>query len=185
MLYYLRGVKRNQQPEAMRTHWKGFSALTYDVVDCTMENILTSEGLALLVRQICRVRACGIVLMAPVCSSWSWMSRFSTQRSIIEPLGNDTSESVAAGNLMVSRMVLLMSLIVARGSIFIIEQPQGSIMLQHPRFQHFIKHNIVWKVLLGEPATCALAGLTCALQPSSLRRYAFEAYLLSKIGVGT
>ena len=89
----------------MRAHWKGFSALTYDVVDCTMENILTSEGLALLVRQICRVRACGIVLMAPVCSSWSWMSRFSTQRSIIEPLGNETSESVAAGNLMVSRMV--------------------------------------------------------------------------------
>ena len=47
---------------------------------------------------------------------------------------------------MTSRTLLLLWLVVAKGSIFVLEQPQGSILDAHPRFVDFIDRNVVWEV---------------------------------------
>ncbi len=64
----------------MREHWRSFETLTYDIVDLSLQDISSSAGFIALVRQVCRVRACGVVLLAPVCFSFSWMSRFDGQK---------------------------------------------------------------------------------------------------------
>ena len=132
--------------EAMRDHWRAFESLTYDISDSSLQDILSVAGFLLLARQVCRVRRCGIVLLAPVCSSFSWMSRYSTGRNVNEPLGHSWSPSATEGNLLVARTILLLRLIVARGCVYILEQPLGSIMPEHPRFQQFLREYIVYKV---------------------------------------
>ena len=49
-----------------------------------------------------RCKEGGVIWLAPVCSSWVWISRGSSGRSKIMPLGLP-SESTAAGTLQVSR----------------------------------------------------------------------------------
>jgi hypothetical protein len=74
----------------------------------------------------------------PVCSSFVWVSRASTGRSVWNPLGKPkTSPSVAMGNEMVSRLMLLLLIMKAKGCFTITEQPKGSLMEQHPRFVWF------------------------------------------------
>lgn len=43
------------------------------------------------------------MFLAPVCSSWCWVARGSTRRSISFPGGDSSRQSVADGNCMVSR----------------------------------------------------------------------------------
>ena len=74
------------------------------------------------------------------------MSRHSTGRNVLEPLGNERSQSVKDGNLMVSRVVLALMLIMARGSVFVLEQPLQSFLPEHPRFEDFIKRHTIYKV---------------------------------------
>ena len=50
-----------------------------------------------------RMKSGGLLMCAPVCSSWVWMSRSVTLRSKILPLGDIRCATVAAGNLQVSR----------------------------------------------------------------------------------
>ena len=137
--------------QAMRQHWRKFETLTFDIVDSSLQDMLTTTGFITLVRQICRVRGCGMVVLAPVCSSFSWMCRYSTGRSITFPLGNEAFTSVAEANMLVSRTIMILSLIIARGCVFVLEQPLGSIMPQHPRFQQFLADHVVWKVSLHMP----------------------------------
>ena len=134
----------------MREHWRSFKALTFDVLDSCEQDILSSEGFAFLVRQVCRVRRTGICVLAPVCRTWSWMSRHSSGRSPLEPLGTGKCPAADEGNEMVSKIVLLMKLIISRGSIFVLEQPHGSLLPEHPRFQDFLRHHVFWKVFARE-----------------------------------
>ena len=69
-------------------------------------------------------------------------------RSIICPLGDERHLSVRKANIMVSRVVLLLYLLHAKGCVFIVEQPQGSLMPEHPRFAAFLLAVVVWKVVL-------------------------------------
>ena len=49
---------------------------------------------------------------------------------------------------MVARLVLVLYLCVARGVLFILEQPQGSTAAWHPRLQDFFRNHTVYR------ATC-------------------------------
>ncbi|CAE8699845.1 unnamed protein product [Polarella glacialis] len=63
------------------------------------------------------------------------MSRGTTLRSFLTPLGDSSNAKVMLGNVMVSRVVLLCMLIVVMGGCWVIEQPGSSIMAEHPRFR--------------------------------------------------
>ena len=75
---------------------------------------------------------------APVCSSWTFMNSGTSRRSRSLPLGDVRIPSIRNANQMVSRMVLLMYLLVARTIFVLWEQPKGSVMEAHPRFQEFL-----------------------------------------------
>ena len=85
---------------------------------------------------------------APVCSSWTWVGRSQTGRRSFLPLGDPRVPTVAEGNIMVSRMVLHLFVLEARGCWWILEQPMSSLLEEHPRFQQFISSHVVWRYTL-------------------------------------
>ena len=70
----------------------------------------------------------GFAHFAPVCSTWVWVSRHSTSRSYIHPLGRPGQQIVGEANIMVARVVLLTALLMGRGVWVTIEQPVSSLM---------------------------------------------------------
>lgn len=79
-----------------------------------------------------------VVFMAPVCSSWVKLNTGTSGRSLGRPLGKRTARNRDA-NKMVSRVILLAWICVSLGLCFILEQPRGSWMELHPRFQEFVR----------------------------------------------
>ena len=80
---------------------------------------------------VMQLDAQGLLWLAIVCSSWVWMSRGSTGRSIDYPLGVPC-QSVDAANKMVARCGMLMIIAIARGAAWALEQPMSSLMVKHP-----------------------------------------------------
>ncbi|CAK9084650.1 unnamed protein product [Durusdinium trenchii] len=73
-------------------------------------------------------------LLAPVCGSWSAVSRGSTLRSYINPMGRHCP-SVDSGNRMVSRCVLLILLMMSKNLRWLLEQPHQSLLPRHKRME--------------------------------------------------
>jgi hypothetical protein len=143
--------------EAMASHVRRFTTLTFDIVDSLLQNILIDVGFELLLTLIRKARRAGVVLLAPVCSSFCWLNRHTSERSPIEPLGNEGVPSVRDGNVMVSRVCLILRWIMSKGSVFIVEQPLGSILPEHPRFVAFITQHVVYQVSFFRACQCNLA----------------------------
>lgn len=80
----------------------------------------------------------GVNLLAPVCGSWSTVSRGSTLRTFINPMGHQQFSSVGFGNRMTSKCVLLILVILAKNLIFILEQPSQSLMPRHKRLEWLV-----------------------------------------------
>lgn len=95
----------------------------------------SATGYALAVALMTSVRPGGAALFAPVCSSWVFMNRGTSMRTFAAPLGAPGSAGVQEANLMVSRVVLLLAIAWVKGLFVIWEQPQNSLMEQHPRMQ--------------------------------------------------
>ena len=81
-----------------------------------------------------------------MCSSWVWCNLATSGRTLLSPCGKQGQAGVDQGNLQVSRLVILCMIAVARGCDFIIEQPAGSIMFSHPRFQQLLRSMQIWQV---------------------------------------
>ncbi len=86
---------------------------------------------------------------APVCSSWSWLNRGTSKRSLSEPLGTEHNEGVRLGNLMAARLVLVLLVMLAHGAWALVEQPVGSLFAQHPRMQWLIEHTRWWRMSIN------------------------------------
>lgn len=54
-------------------------------------------------------------------------------------MGWKSVRCVRIGNEMVSKLMLLAFIWISKGVFFVIEQPKGSLMDQHPRFQAFLR----------------------------------------------
>ena len=88
----------------------GLRGHSQDVLYSRAMNVLTPAGFALCALSTMRLRPGAILPMGPVCSSWVWMCRKQSRRSFTCPLGDEDAEFVAHGNLMISRVVLLILL---------------------------------------------------------------------------
>ncbi len=77
--------------------------------------------------------------MAPVCSSWTFLNRGTSGRHRSMPLGRFClHEYVREANVMVSRCTLLAWAALAVGAFYCLEQPAGSLLQYHPRWQQLI-----------------------------------------------
>lgn len=83
-------------------------------------------------------------VIALCCNSFCMPASSSHGRSILFPLGNENYEFVAIGNLLASRMTLLMFYSLAKKCRFLLEQPGGSALPLHPRVSSFFERHYVW-----------------------------------------
>lgn len=102
------------------------------------DDIMSAAGLLHALSLVLRVRGGGVVWFGVVCSSWVWISRSSTQRSEVRPMGRDSANNANA-NAMVSRVMLLLRIANARAIMTVLEQPTSSLMPSHPRFQQVLR----------------------------------------------
>ena len=104
-------------------------------------DMLSTTGFGLALTLILRMGMSGrgLLWMAPVCSSWIFMSMGTTMRSRWTPEGDTSVACVKDGNIMVCRCVLLAALAHALNLTWIIEQPSSSVMVYHPRMQWLAK----------------------------------------------
>ena len=96
---------------------RGVAGLSFEINDNKiMEDALTLQGLITQFVFALRLQEHyqSLAHWGTVCSSWIWMSRSSTGRAIFQPLGDRWSDSARAGNIMVSRMTLVLYLLVAK-----------------------------------------------------------------------
>jgi hypothetical protein len=77
----------------------------------------------------------GVLFCAPVCSTWVWMNRSTSCRSLHSPCGREGLECVRLANQQVARVCLLALLMCITGRAFILEQPGSSLLFAHPSFQ--------------------------------------------------
>eukprot|EP00435_Cladocopium_sp_Y103_P017229 s1834_g4.t1 len=78
-----------------------------------------------------------VVLLAPVCSSFSYMCSSQSLRVFYMPEGDEAIWWVKEGNVMSCRVTLLCWLCCALGIVFVLEQPGSGKFGQMPRWQHF------------------------------------------------
>ncbi len=114
----------------------GFAAASFELQDDQLwEDFLSPRGFAHAITLVLKTRWGGALWGAPVCSTLVWINRATSRRSALRPLGDETRPSVAQGNMMIYRMVVLIIIANARGLWWCIEQPKGSLMDRHPAFQ--------------------------------------------------
>ena len=65
------------------------------------------------------------------------------------PLGTLPLQSVLDANKMVSRVVLYVFVLTARGVFWMLEQPVNSLLEAHPRFQQLIAHFKIYRVKIN------------------------------------
>ena len=123
----------------------GFRGCTFEVKHARVtQNILTREGFLFALTLIWRLAPKSIIVMAPVCSTWVYMSRSRTMRSEAFPHGATDRRLVRDANVMISRLCFLIELAEARGVWWVVEQPLTSIMHLHKRFQRLLQTTVVF-----------------------------------------
>ena len=122
-------------------HYEGTS---FDVRYNCLHNLLVPAGFLIALTCTMTTYKRGIIWWAPPCSTWVFMSRHSTGRSI-DPSGSAANLNVQAQNYLVRRLVYLLTVCIKRGVFFVVEQPRSSIMWSHFAFRRFIRR---WDALL-------------------------------------
>ena len=117
----------------------GVDILSPQKVSQPRRNLGTKHGFCLALKLICRLRRFGLTWWAPPCSSWVWISRATNKRSVEDPLGDENQKRVRWNNRLVSRLMILLELVRFLGLFWILEQPQSSIILEHPKFNKRLK----------------------------------------------
>ena len=107
----------------------GLAAYGFELKKDTIAmDLLSAPGFLFAISLGLRTLRGGFSLFAPVCSTWVWVSRHSTGRSYMNPMGNVHQACTADANKMISRVVLMASLLISRGCWVVIEQPVSSLM---------------------------------------------------------
>ena len=110
-------------------------------------NWLSAHGFLHALTLAMSLRDGGQSTNAPVCSSWTWINRSTSQRSVGKPLGAASErQSVAEGNEMVARLMLYVFCLAARGAWWVVEQPAQSLLEKHPRVQAWCATRLLWRV---------------------------------------
>lgn len=128
---------------------KGRRCMSFELKDNPQKmNWLRANGFAYAIHLALSLGDASQAVMAPVCSSWVWVNRSTSGRSIQRPLGDCSKDYVRLANIMVARCALVCLLLSAKGCFWLLEQPSGSLLEQHPRMQWLIKSLKLWRVYI-------------------------------------
>ena len=112
---------------------------SHDIRNGRAFDFLANSGFALAANSVGRLQPNGIAPLGPTCSSWVFLSRSSSKRNYLYPIGCEELDWVRAGNVMASRVCLLLLLIVYAQCTFLLEQPVSSLFSRHHRFVLVVK----------------------------------------------
>jgi hypothetical protein len=107
-----------------------------------------SAGLILALQMVLRLAPGAGHWSAPVCSSFTRVTIGTSGRSPGRPLRCTAHRSVQDGNLLVSRLALILRTLDALGIWWCFEQPVGSLLEYHPRIQALFRDLQVWRVTI-------------------------------------
>ena len=111
----------------------GLRGATLDLRIDPAHNILTPQGFVVLLTQLLRLRPGGGSFgPPPPCSTWVFMSRGSTGRSVEVPEGNWRNPYILAQDALVDRLALALHVAHAVGAYWVVEQPMSSLMWEYP-----------------------------------------------------
>ena len=113
----------------------GCRSATYDLSRDANEDMLTTGGWLKALRQVLRLKIGAVLWCGTPCSTWIFLSRGSTGRSTLNPLGRPLVQCVSDANILASRVCLLCIVAFARGASWAMEQPASSLLPLHPRVQ--------------------------------------------------
>ncbi|CAJ1435264.1 unnamed protein product [Effrenium voratum] len=102
---------------------------------------LTSDaGFLLALTTILNGKADGFLcVIGLICSSFVQISSGTHCRTPSRPLGNEQVAGVRLGNLLASRTVLLIWVLVSVDGVFLLEQPRSSMLPWHPRIRQLFR----------------------------------------------
>ncbi|CAK9030398.1 Uncharacterized protein SCF082_LOCUS19198 [Durusdinium trenchii] len=109
-------------------------------------DLLSPSGFAMAIMScLACVQDNHVIVIAVVCSSFVSISRGSTGRSYLNPLGFPDCDATKIGNLLASRLALLLYLIASRGGVWVVEQPSSSLLFRHPRLREACRRMKVFR----------------------------------------
>lgn len=122
----------------------GYDGRTFDMRLSELHNFMRPAGFIAMIATVMAMHKGAVLWLGTPCSTWVFMSRHSTGRRI-DILGNLESPYIRAQNALISRVCYIIVLAMKRGVYWIIEQPDSSIVWQHPlmarvlsRYSHLI-----------------------------------------------
>lgn len=112
--------------------------------------LLGDIGFMYAIRQILRLKEGALGFWGLPCNSFGFMARSLHQRSNSSPFGCGHHAFVQCGNILITRMVALMMLMVSRQVRWMLEQPDRSAAAICPYLQHLLSfphvepHRVFW-----------------------------------------
>eukprot|EP00969_Alexandrium_andersonii_P142862 6315503-Alexandrium_andersonii.AAC.1 len=117
-------------PEQGAFNRAGLTSIGFDKsYDEVGQSFNTNTGFLQALAYATRLRSRGLSWWATVCSTWVWVSRGSTGRSSMTPLGAwSTSKPVQEANEQVTRMCLIVLYLASKFCLFCLElgRPRGT-----------------------------------------------------------
>ncbi len=114
---------------------QGYSSDTVEIrEDPANQDLTTKAGFEYAVGLVLRLAKGGLLMMAPVCSSWVFANVSNTKRSKTNPSGDLTYPPVLAGSVMAEVAVFCMLLANAREVLAMLENPASSLLFSYPPF---------------------------------------------------
>jgi len=128
----------------------GFVGMSIDIAyDEMLFDILTPLGFCIMLAAVWRLRRHGVLLLAPPCSSWVWMSMGSSKRRKQSEdgaaadlwKGDPENHRIKSQNRFISRIACVIELCRRRKVHHILEQPKTSLMFEHLRLNKARRRN--------------------------------------------
>ncbi|CAK0863566.1 unnamed protein product [Prorocentrum cordatum] len=101
---------------------QGFNVASFEIDDNPMHDFIGPRGFMMILLLCLQISAGGGFLAAPVCSTWIWLNRGTSQRSPGLPLGIANVPTVVQANEQVSNLTLVCFLLSALGIFWCVEQ---------------------------------------------------------------
>lgn len=105
----------------------GFATASFDILQDPAQDVCVEGGFLALAQMVLRLVPGGLLWVAPMCNSFSWLCMSTTGRSSFNGYaGNPANPNVVRGNHAALASVFLMRLALGRGAHGIMENPTGS-----------------------------------------------------------
>lgn len=111
----------------------GLRTVHFELAEGPDMDLLSTTGLLKAVKACLRLRPGGLAWFGTPCSSFVWVNRFTSGRTLSEPLGNVGLRYVQQANQLAGTTALLAMLVSCQHCFFAIEQPASSLLEAHPR----------------------------------------------------